>query len=356
MKITVLCGGLSTERNISFLSGTKVCRALRDRGHSAVLVDLFLGLEEMGADMLRHPWKLFDVLPPLEEVTFDGKAPDLAALRASRKDQSGSVFGPGVLDLCRFSDVVFLALHGGCGEDGRVQAALDMMGIPYTGSGHLGCAMTMDKMITKKMVQAAGVLTPAWREYHRVKKAELPFIAQATQVPCVVKTPAGGSSVGVVIVKERQELLPALEQVFAFSADILIEQYIEGKEFTNAVLRDRWLPCVEINPVEGEYDYSNKYNGVTEEICPGRLPKEQAQQMGETALLVHRVMGLRTYSRSDFMITKEGEIYFLEVNTLPGMTDTSLVPQEAAAAGISYEELCEIIVKDGIKNCGAAQG
>ena len=354
MKITVLCGGLSTERTISFLSGSKVCRALRSRGHQAILVDLFLGLEEMGADIVRHPWKLFDNLPELKPVVFDGKEPDLAALRASRKDQSASIFGPGVLDVCRFSDIVFIALHGGCGEDGRVQAAFDMMGIPYTGSGHLGCAMTMDKMITKKMVQAAGVLTPAWHEYHDVKEEELASIAAQTGIPCVVKTPAGGSSVGVIIVKERENLLPALQQILAFGSDILIEQYIEGKEFTNAVLLDDWLPSVEINPVEGEYDYSNKYNGATEEICPGRLPQEQARRMGETALQVHRIMGLRTYSRSDFMISQDGEIYFLEVNTLPGMTNTSLVPQEAAAAGISYEELCEILVRDGLRNCACS--
>ena len=386
MKIVVLCGGLSTERNISLLSASKVCRALRTRGHQAVLVDLFMGLEGMPAEILQDPGRLFEELPEVEDISFDGARPDLAALRASRKDQSASIFGPGVIEICRCADIVFNGLHGGSGEDGRVAAAFDMLGICYTGSGHLGAAMAMDKMITKKMVSAAGVLTPAWKEYHGVKasfdgasEAAAPDVSAAsedgfyeanpvtpartsqtaptletilneTKVPCVVKTPGGGSSVGVVVVKRREELRPALEQVLRYSPDILIEQYIEGKEFTNAVLLDRALPCVEIIPPEGGYDYANKYNaGATTEICPGRLPEEQARRMGEAALSVHRIMGLRTYSRSDFMIDGKGDIYFLEVNTLPGMTKTSLVPQEAAAAGISYEELCEIIVEDGFK-------
>ena len=367
MKIVVLCGGLSTERNISFLSASRVCRALRARGHQAVLVDLFLGLESLGEEYLKDPGRLFEELPEVPELTFGGSSPDLKALRASRKDQSLSIFGPGVIEICRLADIVFNGLHGGSGEDGRVPAAFDMLGTPYTGSGHLGAAMAMDKMITKKMVSARGVLTPAWREYHGVTSAaaadgegSLPAsgtggitineIERQTQVPCVVKTPGGGSSVGVIIVKEQKDLRSALEQVLRYSTDILIEQFIDGKEFTNAVLLDRPLPCVEINPPEGGYDYANKYKaGATEEICPGRLPEEQAKRMGEIALAVHRIMGLRTYSRSDFLIDEKGDIYFLEVNTLPGMTKTSLVPQEAAAAGISYEELCEIIVEDGLK-------
>ena len=397
MKIVVLCGGLSTERNISFLSASRVCRALRARGHQAVLVDLFLGLEPLGEEYLKDPGRLFEELPEVPELTFGGSSPDLKALRASRKDQSPSIFGPGVIEVCRLADIVFNGLHGGSGEDGRVPAAFDMLGIPYTGSGHLGAAMAMDKMITKKMVSARGVLTPAWKEYHGVTTAALggvqdgstvhdevsvgesalsgqfpgltakadrettpaavscggitlDDIESKTQVPCVVKTPGGGSSVGVIIVKEQKDLRPALEQVLRYSTDILIEQFIDGKEFTNAVLLDRPLPCVEINPPEGGYDYANKYKaGATEEICPGRLPEEQARRMGEIALAVHRIMGLRTYSRSDFLIDAKGDIYFLEVNTLPGMTKTSLVPQEAAAAGISYEELCEIIVEDGLK-------
>ncbi len=349
MKIIVLCGGLSTERKISILSGTKVCRALREKGHRAVLVDLFLGLEDFGEEVVQNPEQLFEELPELQPAVFDGTPPDLDEVKASRKWKNSSIFGRGVPEICGRADMVFIALHGLNGEDGRVQAAFDLMGIRYTGSGYLGAGMAMDKIITKTMVRPLGIRTPDWKEYHDVGREELPAIAAECPVPCVVKTPTGGSSVGVYIVRSREELEPALSAAWQYSKDILVEQFIEGKEFTNAVLKDRALPCVEIIPKEGGYDYSNKYAaGATEEICPGRLAPEQAQEMGRMALAVHRALGLRTYSRSDFMVTADGTIYFLEVNTLPGMTPTSLVPQEAAADGISYEELCEIIVQDAI--------
>ena len=350
MKIVVLCGGLSTERKISFSSGTKICAALRRKGHQAVLVDLFLGLEDMGDAVLAHPETLFDTLPELAPVIFDGKAPDLDAVRASRKWKSPSLFGRGVLELCSKADMVFIALHGLNGEDGRVQAAFDLMGIPYTGSGYLGAAMAMDKMITKELVAPQGVDTPAWKSYKHVKEELIPSIAAEWKAPCVVKTPTGGSSVGVVIVKEQEQLAPAIRSVLAYDDNVLIEQYVNGREFTMAVLGDRALPSVEIVPKTRFYDYSNKYAaGATDEICPGRCTAEVERRMGEMALAVHQILGLRTYSRSDFIVDAENRAWFLEVNTLPGMTPTSLVPQEAAAVGMSYEDLCEYIVEDALK-------
>ena len=219
MKIVVLCGGLSTERNISFLSGTKVCRALRSRGHQAVLVDLFMGLE----DVEEEPAALFENLPELEALTFDGTAPDLDAVRESRKWKSPSLFGKGVLEICRLADIVFVALHGMNGEDGRVQATFDMLGIPYTGSGYLGAAIAMDKMLTKEMVKDKGVRTPAWKTFHAgaitsdedaAKSAEA--IAAQIEAPCVVKTPTGGSSVGVYIVTSQDAVRPAVEKCLTF--------------------------------------------------------------------------------------------------------------------------------------------
>ena len=352
MKIVVLCGGLSTERNISFLSGTKVCRALRKKGHQAVLVDLFMGLEDIEGE----PAQLFEKLPPLKDLTFDGSAPDLKAVRRARKWKSPSLFGKGVLEICRAADIVFVALHGMNGEDGRVQATFDMLGIPYTGSGYLGAAIAMDKMLTKEMVKDKGVRTPAWKTFNAgaltgeddiVKSAE--EIAAKIEAPCVIKTPTGGSSVGVYIVTNQDAVRPAVEKCLGFGPDILVEQMIEGREFTCAVLQDRALPSVEIVPKVDFYNYENKYKaGATEEICPGRCTPEVEKQMGDMALKVHNVLGLRTYSRSDFIVDKYDNAWFLEVNTLPGMTPTSLVPQEAAAVGISYEDLCEIIVNDAL--------
>ena len=349
MKIVVLCGGLSTERNISIISGTKICGALRRKGHQAVLVDMFLGLENMDESIISAPEQLFEQLPELKPAVFNGEAPDLEAVKASRKWKDSSIFGRGVLEICKKADIVFVALHGANGEDGRVQAAFDLMGIRYTGSGYTGAAMAMDKILTKTLVRPAGIRTPDWKEYHGVHKSQIPAIAAECKVPCVVKMPTGGSSIGVYIVREQKDLEPALYEARKYSRDILVEQYIEGKEYTNAVLLDKALPCVEIVPKIGGYDYSNKYSaGATEEICPGRLSEEAAKEMGEMALGAHKALGLRTYSRSDFLVTEDGTIYFLEVNTLPGMTPTSLVPQEAAAVGISYEDLCETIVKDAM--------
>ena len=233
MKIVVLCGGLSTERNISFLSGTKVCRALRKRGHQAVLVDLFMGLEDVEGE----PAELFKNLPPLKDLTFDGSAPDLKAVRKARKWKSPSLFGKGVLEICREADIVFVALHGMNGEDGRVQATFDMLGIPYTGSGYLGAAIAMDKMLTKEMVKDKGVRTPAWKTFNAgaitseediVKSAQ--EIAAKIEAPCVVKTPTGGSSVGVYIVTSQDAVRPAVEKCLGFGPDILVEQMIEGRE------------------------------------------------------------------------------------------------------------------------------
>ncbi len=362
MKIAVLCGGLSTERKISLSSGTRVCEALRNRGHQAVLVDLFLGVEAMeeatAARAASDPAALFEDLPELEPVVFDGKAPDLRALRASRRWKSPSLFGPGVLEICQAADIVFVALHGMNGEDGRVQATFDMLGIPYTGSGYLGAALAMDKTLTKRYLKPFGVHMPAGRVYRvmeedpEAREQALQEIAAASQLPCVVKTPTGGSSVGVYIVRDRDDLLPALRDCLRYGADILVEDYIEGREFTCAVLLDRALPSVEIVPLTRFYDYENKYRaGATEEICPGRCTPEVEEEMGCMALLAHRSLGLRTYSRSDFIVDDQGGVWYLETNTLPGMTPTSLVPQEAAAVGISYGELCEMIVEDGLKNC-----
>ena len=341
--IVVLCGGLSTERNISLISGTKICTALRRKGHRAVLVDMFMGLEGITEG---DPADLFEHLPEIRPVAFDGTAPDLKQVRRSRKLQSPSIFGQGVLEICQAADVVFMALHGANGEDGRVQAAFDLLGIPYTGSGYLGAGIAMNKIMTKKLVAPEGVQTPAWASYEHVREEDIPAILQATRIPCVVKTPGGGSSLGVYIVREKDALEPAVRACLDYDDQLLIEQLIEGREFTCAVFNSRPLPSVEIAPVKGGYDYSNKYvAGATVEICPGRCDPAVEKKMGEMALRVHKILGLHTYSRSDFMVTEDNQVYFLEVNTLPGMTPTSLVPQEAAAVGIEYDELCELIVK-----------
>ena len=341
MRIVVLAGGLSMERNVSLSSGTRICRALRARGHQAALVDLYLGLE--GYD--GAPESIFDAPDGLcGDFSVAREEPDLDAVRASRKDKSENIFGKDVLRVCAMADVVFIALHGACGEDGRVQAAFDLLGIPYTGSGYLGSAIAMDKDLTKRVVAPLGVKTPAWMLVES-DGMDIDAVCAQVKLPCVVKPDDSGSSIGVSIANDEQELRAALEAAAREGSRILIEQYIRGREVQIGILGDKALPSIEIIPAEGFYDYRNKYQpGAAKEITPAEIPAETEQRLADAALTVFHALNLSAYSRADFILDAEGELWFLEINTLPGMTPTSLVPQEAAAVGISYSELCEQII------------
>ena len=360
MRIVVLAGGLSMERNVSLSSGNKICRALRSRGHQAILVDMFMGFED-------YDGKLEDVFDTPDGFCGDYSVaeaePDLAAVRASRKDQSRSMFGPGVLDVCAKADIVFLALHGTCGEDGRVQAAFDLLGIPYTGAvqaafdllgipytgaGYLSSAIAMDKDLTKRLVSEY-VITPQWRTV-RYTEGDIARLVSETKLPCVVKPVANGSSVGVSIAHTGAELKKALEECLQFGAQVVLEQYISGREIQVGIIAGKALPSIEIIPKTGFYDYANKYQaGAAEEICPSPIPEDWEMRVRTATETVYRLIGLSVYSRADFIVTPDGTPYFLEINTLPGMTKTSLLPQEAAAVGIGYEELCEKIVEESLK-------
>lgn len=342
MKIVVLAGGLSTERAVSLATGSSVCRALRENGHRAILVDLFLGLEEVPADLET----LFDAPDGLcPDARIELQAPDLEAVRTSRRDRSGRLFGPNVLELCEAADIVFLGLHGRDGEDGRVQAAFDLLGVRYTGSGYLASGLAMDKAMTKRMMDAAGIPTPKWRllEYGA---EDIDRLAAELPMPCVVKTTSGGSSLGVFLPEDREELKNALISVMGYGGEVLTEERIYGRELTVAVLGDRALPAVEILPAEKEFDYVAKYqSGGARELCPAPITAEQQREVGELALKLHRTLGLEVYSRTDFILDEKGRFWCLEVNSLPGMTAASLVPKEAAAVGMTYNQLCEEIVR-----------
>ena len=339
MKIVVLAGGLSAERNVSLSSGCKVCQALRERGHQVAFIDMYLGTGQ-------PPESLFDAPIPEELTRIGREAPDLEAVKASRGGKSQ--FGPGVLELCASADVVFLGLHGTCGEDGRVQAALDLLGIPYTGADYLGSAIAMDKDLTKKLVAPLGVITPQWELVRSA--AEIPGLLERLELPCVVKPVASGSSIGVSIVRKPSELSEALARGLAAGGACVVEQYIQGREIQVGILEDRALPSIEIIPKTGFYDYENKYQpDAAEEITPAPIPAEWEQRLQDAALTVFRGLGLSVYSRADFIVTEDGTAWFLEINTLPGMTPTSLLPQEAAAVGIGYGELCERIIQASLK-------
>ena len=337
MKIIVLAGGTSTEREISIVSGSGVCRALRERGHRAALLDVFFGCRKEEA---LHAFDLeYDV--DRAEADMKEKSSKLAETLESRRE----FFGPCVLDLCREADVVFLALHGANGEDGKVQAAFDLFGIRYTGTDYLSSAAAMDKGVTKVFFEAAGVPTPHGILLERGQ--EIPELsACGLEFPVIVKPCCGGSSVGVAIARTPEEYRKALEDSFAYESQAVVEEFIQGREFSVAVIGKKAYPVIEIAPKEGFYDYKNKYTaGSTVETCPAELSPEKTEEMQETAVRAAESLGITGYCRLDFLMRPDGRIYCLEANTLPGMTPTSLIPQEAAALGISYPELCEELIR-----------
>ena len=345
MKIVVLAGGLSPERNVSLSSGVKIAEALRGLGHRAALVDLFFGLEEFpgvtGEELYAAPI-------PESWRKVSRTAPDLDEVRKSRKWSGKSDFGPGVLELCQSADIVFLALHGQCGEDGRVQAAFDLMHIPYTGAGYLASGVAMDKDMTKRMVFGR-VDTPAW-QFADYEKDDIDRLTSRTPVPCVVKPVDSGSSIGVFIARDKKELHAALTEGLRYGGRSVLEQYVAGREVQVGLLDGKALPAIEIIPKEGFYDYANKYQpGGALEVCPADLTTAEAEQLGRAAETVYAALGLTVYARADFILDKEGKAWFLEINTLPGMTPTSLLPQEAAAAGIDYGALVERIVRASLE-------
>ena len=348
MNVLVLAGGLSPERNVSLSSGFKIAQALRDLGHRAALVDVFFGLEDYpGLDREG----LYAASFPQRWREVDPDAPDLTEVKAARADKSKSQFGPGVLELCREADVVFLALHGQCGEDGRIQAALDLLGVAYTGSGYLASAIAMDKDLTKRLVGHL-VNTPQW-SMARYTATDIDALVESTPLPCVVKPVDSGSSIGVSIAHDKGQLRDALTQGLAYGGRCVLEQYIRGREIQVGVLDGKALPSIEIIPKQGFYDYANKYQpGAAEEVCPAPISPELEERLGRDTLAVFHALGLSAYSRADFIVDEAGTPWFLEINTLPGMTPTSLLPQEAQTVGVDYPALCQTLLDIALKERG----
>ena len=292
MKIVVLAGGTSTERSVSITSGTMVCKALREKNHQAVLVDVFCGIDVKGNLEDVFAEEAYDIDKAAEYMhSFDAGLNEMIASRRR-------FFGPNVLELCEAADVVFLALHGANGEDGKVQATFDLLGIPYTGTGYLSSALAMDKSITKQFFRAHHVPTPNGVTLKKGQESE-PLSGFGLELPVVVKPCCGGSSVGVYIA------------------------------------------------------HTNKYKaGSTVETCPAVLTEEQTKEMQKHAEDGAAALGIENYCRLDFMMRKDGRMYCLEANTLPGMTPTSLLPQEAQVLGISYPELCELLIQLSLRKRG----
>jgi D-alanine-D-alanine ligase len=338
MNIVVLAGGISTEREVSLSSGTMVTNALRRAGHRAVLVDSFLGLDVPGDVM-----DVFSVEGEMEAVRVEEQAPDIEKVKAARGDSGFGTIGKNVIEVCRAADIVYMGLHGEDGENGRIQAFFDVLGIKYTGTGYLGSALAMHKGISKQMAAGSILKLAESRVFSKGRGTEG---IEEIGFPCIVKPCCGGSSIGIAKATNEEELKQALADAFRYEDEVMVEQFIAGREFSVGVLGDMVLPPIEIIPRGGFYDYAHKYQaGWTEEVCPADIDKKTETAMQEMAREACRLLKLEVYARGEFILTESGELYFLEMNTLPGMTPTSLLPQEAAVLGLSYEQLCERIIE-----------
>ena len=239
-----------------------------------------------------------------------------------------------------------MALHGGDGESGKVQAAFDLYGIKYTGNDYVSSAVAMSKQMTKDVLDRAGVPTPAGISLTKGERAGFTF----DKYPCIVKPNCGGSSIGVTIVNCASELEAALDAAFEWEDEVVIEQFISGREFSDGVIEGKALPVIEIAPKQGFYDYKNKYAaGSAVETCPAEISAKATADMQKYAEMAFKALGLTTYARMDFMMDADENVYCLEANTLPGMTPTSLLPQEAAVTGMNFEDLCEHLINVSLK-------
>jgi len=345
LKITVLMGGTSAERDVSLASGVRVAEALRSRGHEVLSVDTAHGILSAPDEQALLSGKIVKTIPP------DVQA--LVRLNAQL---------PSTLRSLPRTDVVFLALHGGQGEDGTLQALLDLTSVPYTGSGHLASALAMDKDLSKHLFRAAGVPTADWRmaPVSGIGNRESGIGDFASEVerelglPVIVKPSKQGSTVGLSIVREIGKLWESIEEAAKFDDEVMVEQFIPGRELTVGILGNEALPVGEIIPVHEIYDYECKYTaGMAREIFPADLTVEETRTIQDLARRAFRALKLRGYARIDFRMTPDGVFYCLEANTLPGMTALSLIPQAAAAGGISFPELCERIVQLALETQGA---
>jgi len=295
MKIAVLMGGTSSEVDVSHKTGKAVASGLAKKGHKVEIFD----------------WEEERIITDVETL--------------------------------RDFDVVFIAYHGGAGEDGRVQAALDIAELKYTGSDYVSSAIAMNKLLSKMVFESVGIPTPAWIKISSKKQIEkllLDMIKARFGLPAVVKPAAQGSTVGITIAVSEKELKDGANLAFEYSDEILIEKYIPGREVTVSILGGLPLPVIEIVPIDGFYDYEHKYTkGKSNYICPAKIPKKISENLREIAAKAYNALGCRHYARVDFRLSDNKKIYCLEVNTLPGMTDLSLVPMAAKSIGIEFPEL-----------------
>ncbi len=336
MNIVVLCGGYSTERDVSIKSGSLIYEALRSKGHNAVLIDSYFGY----TGEYDSPEEIFSSTQDNISFTIGETDPDLEKIKAARGQSDESRIGSNLIEVCRAADIVFMALHGEDGENGKFQALFDIEGIKYTGCGYLASAIAMNKYLSKKLFLVSGIGTP---DSITLNRGESHY--ENIGFPCVVKPCSGGSSVGTSIVHTEGEYAAALALAFKYEDSVLVETYVKGREFTVGILDGKPLPVVEIIPKQGFYDYKNKYQaGLTEELCPAPIGEALTKEIQSLALKAADALMIDSYCRIDFLMDENNKFYCLEANTLPGMTPTSLVPLMAKKIGLDYPDLCEKII------------
>ena len=330
MRVTVLTGGATPERAVAFAGAAQVVTALRGRGHDVHVVDLATGLLSDAEEQR---------LLVLEVGTTPPTIGDLAA--GEREMLAEGLAG---LATVRGADVLFLVLHGGAGEGGILQAVLEAIGVPYTGSGPLGSALAVDKDLSKRLFRAAGVPVADWIMTPPPIKPRA--LKRALGLPMIVKPSKQGSTLGLSLVKREQDVTAAIAEAARWDDEVMVEAFIPGRELTVGVLGDDAFPPGEIIPRHELFDYECKYTpGMSEEVFPAKIGSRIARRLQELALSAHRALKLGGYSRIDFRVTPDGDIFCLEANNLPGLTRTSLFPQGARAAGMDYAEMCERICR-----------
>jgi D-alanine-D-alanine ligase len=331
MKVAVLFGGTSSERDVSIASGSQVMRALHQAGHEILAIDTAKGLLSAGEQ---------------QRLLEAGVAPEPPAQQTLALLHSNTAALAQSSDFQKV-DVVFLALHGGSGEDGTLQGFFELLGLPHTGSGVRGSANAMDKDTAKRLCLAAGIPTADWL----MTPIEPATVEARLGYPLVVKPNKEGSTIGLTVVKKSADLAAALALAGRYDDEVMLEKFVPGRELTVGILGDRALAVGEIIPKRSEiFDYESKYQpGGAEEIFPADLSLEQTTRIQDLGLRTHRALKLEDYSRVDFRLDPNGDLWVLEANTLPGMTATSLLPQSAAAVGISFPELCHRICQLAIE-------
>lgn len=348
MKIVVLVGGLSDERDVSLSSGGLIANALIKNGHEVLILDLYFGFRQ--TSNFKDIDTLFVNQTTYKKIEYiiPNVVPNLNKIKKNYANKT--IIGPNVIKICKAADLVFIALHGSIGENGQIQSLFDIEGISYTGTGYIGCLLAMDKDLSKILMSANGVKTAEWQHF-KIERKDISIKDITIELPFVIKPCSNGSSIGVSIVDTKENFRQAFNKALKYEKDILIEKFIAGRELSVGIVNKKALPVIEVVTQNGFYDYTSKYQiGMAKEICPAQLDEKLTLQIKNTALKVHEILRLGYYSRVDFILDNKNNFYCLEANTLPGMTPTSLLPQEAMSEGITYEQLCEMICQSAIKH------